>query len=471
MQRHLAILGGGPAGYVAASHAAAHGARVTLIDPKPLGGTCLNQGCVPTKVLVESCALFEKIKHADAFGIKIDGSVSADWAAIMRRAANIVSTLGDGIERLMENRNVTCIREYGRLLNQDTVCVQDQTISPDAILICTGSAPLVEDRFNVDGERIGTSDDLLRWDTLPRSMMIVGSGIIACEFAFILDSLGVNVTILASGSRLLSAADKDISIVLQREMRKRGINFKLNCRIESVVSAPNGVSALHDGQIICTSDRALIAVGRQPNSRDIGLENAGIFTNARGEIKVDDVLKTNVPKVYAVGDVNGRSGLAHAASAQAKLAVDHALGRHFTYVYDRAIPVGIFTNPEIGSVGRTEEEVKSDGVDYAVGKFDLRGLGRAHALGEISGFVKVLVCRETGQLLGLHVIGPHAAEVVHEGALVLQRRGKAIEIFSTVHAHPTISEGVLEAIEDALGQATHKPISEMQKKDDVLQLS
>lgn len=471
MQKHLVILGGGPAGYVAASHAAAHGARVTLIDPKPLGGTCLNQGCVPTKVLVESCALFEKMKHAELFGIKIEGSVSADWTAIKDRSEKIVSMLGEGIERLMEDRNVTCIREYGRLLSRDTVSVRDQTISADAILICTGSIPLCENKFNVDGERIGTSDDLLRWTSLPQSMMIIGSGIIACEFAFILDSLGVNVTMLASGSRILSAADRDISAILQREMRKRGINFELNCRVEAVSSDSTGVSALRDGEIVCRSERALIAVGRQANSSDIGLENAGIVTNVSGEIIVDGVLRTNVSEVYAVGDVNGRSGLAHAASAQAKLAVDHALNRHFTPINDRAIPVGIFTNPEIGYVGRTEEEVKKDGIDYVVGKFDLRGLGRAHALGEISGFAKVLVCKQTGELLGLHIVGPHAAEMVHEGALVLQRRGTATEIFSTVHAHPTVSEGILEAIEDALGQATHKPITGMRSRNDALQFS
>ena len=254
-------------------------------------------------------------------------------------------------------------------------------------------------------------------------------------------------------------------------MRKRGINFKLNCRVESVSCEAGCVSAFRDNQVICSSDRALIAVGRQPNSRNIGLETAGILTNADGEIIVDEVLQTNVPKVYAAGDVNGRSGLAHAASAQAKLAVDHALGRHFNYIYDRAIPVGIFTNPEIGYVGRTEDEVKNDGIDYVVGKFDLRGLGRAHALGEISGFVKVIVAKGTGQLLGLHIIGPHAAEMVHEGAVVLQRRGKAAEIVSTIHAHPTVSEAILEAVEDAVGQATHKPIKQVQGKNDVVQFS
>lgn len=471
MQTHLVVLGGGPAGYVAASHAAAHGARVTLVDPKPLGGTCLNQGCVPTKALVESCALLEKMKNARLFGLKTDGSISADWSACKERSAGIVSILGDGIERLMEDRNVTCVRDYGRLLNRNSVCVKEQIISADAILICTGSIPAVDSRFEIDGERIGTSDDLLRWDTLPQSMMIVGSGIIACEFAFILHSFGVNVTLLASGPRILSAADKDVSAVLQREMRKKGINFKLNCRVELVSRASDSVIALHGGQVICSAERALVAVGRHPNSRNIGLENAGILTNASGEIIVDDVLQTNVPKVYAAGDINGRSGLAHAASAQAKLAVDHILGRHFNYIYDRAIPVGIFTNPEIGYVGRTEDEAKNDGIDYVVGKFDLRGLGRAHALGEISGFAKVLVARESGRLLGLHIIGPHAAEMVHEGALVLQRRGKATEIASTVHAHPTVSEAILEAIEDAIGQATHKPLKQMRGENDVVQFS
>lgn len=467
---HLAILGGGPAGYVAASHASAHGMRVTLIDPKPLGGTCLNQGCVPTKVLVESCGLLEKIRQAEAFGLQLSGAVAGDWGAINRRSASIISMLGEGIERLMQDRGVTCVRGYGRFVDKHTIRVNDEIVRADNILICTGSVPIAEPHFNVDGETIGTSDDLLEWESLPRSLMIVGSGIIACEFAFILDSLGVDVTLLASGSRLMSCADKDVSAVLQREMRKRGIKVQLNCRVQSLIHTAQGVSAFAGDRIICCADRALVAVGRRANTDRLDLDIAGVRINARSEIVVDEVLRTSVPHIYAAGDVNGRSGLAHAASAQAKLAADHAMRREFSLLYDRAIPVAVFTNPEIGWVGRTEEEARADGLHVACGKFDLRGLGRAHALGEISGFAKVVVDRDTGELIGLHIIGPHAAEMIHEGAVVLQRNGKAIDLATTVHAHPTISEGILEAIEDALGQATHKPLSAERKGHDALQL-
>ena len=471
MHHHMVILGGGPAGYVAASHAAAHGARVTLVEPKPLGGTCLNQGCVPTKVLVESCGLLEKLRRADEFGLQIAGAVSADWTSINRRSAAVIAMLGEGIERLMEDRSVTCVRGYGEFLDANTIGVNGEHIQADSILVCTGSKPIADPHFNVDGEIIGTSDDLLAWETLPRSLMIVGSGIIACEFAFILDSLGVEVTLLASGSRLMSSADKDVSAVMQREMRKRSIKVELNCRIQSLVHAANGVSAFAGNRIVCSAERALVAVGRKANTADLGLERAGIRTNEWGEIVVDEVLKTSAPRVYAPGDVNGRSGLAHAASAQAKLAVDHALRREFNLIYDRAIPVAVFTNPEIAWVGRTEDEARADGLDVVSGKFDLRGLGRAHALGEISGFAKVVVDKSTGELIGLHIIGPHASEMVHEGAIVLQRNGKAAELFATVHAHPTISEGVLEAVEDALGQATHKPLAAARKEHNVLQFS
>ena len=469
--KHLAILGGGPAGYVAASHAAAHGARVTLIDAKPLGGTCLHQGCIPTKVLVESCALLEKFKRADAFGLKISGELSADWASLKGRFTEIVSMLGDGIDQLMADRDVTCIRGYGRLLDRSTIGVNDQTVSPDAILICTGSRPKAQPSFNVDGAIIGTSDDLLNWSDLPASILIIGSGIIACEFACILDTLGVDVTIVASGARLMSSADKDVSVVLQRQMRKRGIKVIFNSRITSLSHGGSGVEAFCEEKIIATAERALVAVGRGPNSRDIGLERAGISVNDNGDIVVDDLYRTDVPDIYAVGDVNGRSGLAHAASAQAKQAVDHALGRRYTMVRERAIPVAVFTNPEIGYVGRSEDEAKQDDLEYVVGKFDLRALGRAHALGEISGFVKVIVAKDTGHLLGLHAIGPHASEIVHEGALVIQKYGKAEGMRETVHAHPTIAEAVLEAVEDALGQATHKPLSNKRQANDVLQYS
>ncbi|MBS0237989.1 MAG: dihydrolipoyl dehydrogenase [Proteobacteria bacterium] len=468
--RHLAILGGGPAGYVAASHAAAHGARVTLIDPRPLGGTCLHQGCIPTKVLVESCVLLEKFKRAEEFGLQTVGSISADWSKLKQRFSEVVAMLGEGIDRLMENRSVTCIRGYGCFIDEDTLRVADKVIRPDATLICTGSFPTAPAGFDIDGAFIGTSDDLLQWESLPQSILIIGSGIIACEFACILKSLDVDVTILASGSRLMSAGDKDVSVVLQREMRKNGIKCIFDCRIERVVREPEGVVAYKDGQAVAVAERALVAIGRDANSKNLGLESAGVAINGYGEIVVDDLMRTTAADIYAAGDVNGRSGLAHAASAQAKLAVDHFLNRHCTPIRDRAIPVAVFTHPEIAYVGRTEEEAKRDELDYTVGKFDLRALGRAHALGEISGFVKAIVAKDNGHLLGLHIIGPHASELVHEGALLLQRYGKAEELRATVHAHPTIAEAVLEAVEDALGQATHKLLSKRQHHD-ILQFS
>ncbi|CAN1722074.1 Dihydrolipoyl dehydrogenase [Hyphomicrobium sp. 1Nfss2.1] len=464
----IVILGGGPAGYVAASHAAAHGARVTLVDPKPLGGTCLNQGCIPTKALVESCGLLEKVKRADTFGLRVEGQVLGDWTAMSRRAASIIAMLGQGIERLMQDRRVTCLRGYGSFVDEKTIRVGDEVLRPDRVLICTGSVPLSEQQFNVDHEVIGTSDDLLGWETLPTSLMIVGSGVIACEFAFILDSLGVKVTLLASGARLMSWADREVSAVMQREMRKRDIRVELNCRIQSLAHTASGVSALAGGQIVCSAERALVAIGRKPNTAGLGLENTGVLTNGMGEIVVDDVLRTNVDGIYAAGDVNGRSGLAHAASAQAKLAIDHMLDRPFERISDRAIPVAVFTSPEIAWVGRTEEEAIADGISVSIGKFDLRGLGRAHAIGEISGFAKVVVDRNSGELVGLHIVGPHAGEMVHEGALVVQRRGMAGELFNTVHAHPTMSEGILEAVEDALGQATHKPLNAARREAHVL---
>lgn len=469
--RHIVILGGGPAGYVAASHAAAHGARVTLVEPKPLGGTCLNHGCVPTKVLVESCGLLEKLKRADSFGLKIEGAISADWSAMGRKSSSVIAMLGDGIERLMRDRNVTVLRGYGKFTDARTIRVGNETLTPDNVLICTGSRPATEEQYHIDGDTIATSDDLLSWDSLPKTMLIVGSGIIACEFAFVLNSLGVDVTLLASGPRLMSSADKEVSALLMREMRKRCIKMELNCRVQSLQRTQSGVAAYANDKIVTIADRALVAVGRDPNTFGLGLEKAGVETNGCGEIIVDDYLRTSVPGIYAAGDVNGRSGLAHAASAQAKLAVDHVLGHEPPLLNDGAIPVAVFTHPEIAWVGQTEDQARANGHDVRCGRFDLRGLGRAHALGEISGFAKVVVDLRSGDLLGLHIIGAHASEMVHEGALVLQHNGKAAELFRTVHAHPTISEGVLEAVEDALGQATHKPLGLKRKEPNVLQHS
>ncbi len=459
MTKHIAILGGGPAGYVAASHAAAHGARVTLIDPHPLGGTCLHRGCIPTKTLVEVCNLLDKMRRAESYGLDVAGDIEADWPRLRDKAGRVIDTLGRGIDGLMADRKVEHIQGHGRVVDGTTVSVADVgLIHADAVLISTGSSPIRPVSMAVDGTRIATSDDLLRWEDLPRSLLIVGDGVVACEFAFIMQTLGVEVTLAAMGERPLPFLDHEIANVVAREMRKRGIEFLGGAAVERLQTGMDGVTAYVDGQALAVAERALVAIGRRPNTAGMGLEEAGVQLGERGEICTDAWMRSSLPGLYAVGDVNGRLALAHAASAQARLAVDHALGLEPEALNDEAIPWAVFTMPEIGSVGLSEQAARARGHVISCGRFDLRGLGKAQAMGELTGMAKVVADRISGRLLGLHLIGAHASDMVHEGAVLLRQGATVHAITHTVHAHPTLSEAILEAAEDCLGQAVHKPM-------------
>ncbi len=461
MSKHLAILGGGPAGYVAASHAAALGARVTLIDPHPLGGTCLHRGCIPTKTLVEACNLLEKMRRAESYGLRMAGSVAVDWPGLRDKAGRVVDVLERGIGGLMADRKVTHLQGYGRVLSGRRVAVEGHAaVDADALLVCTGSSPIRPDSLRVDGARVATSDDLLQWETLPASILIVGDGVVACEFAFILNALGVEVTLAGMGERPLPFLDHDIAAVVGREMRKRRIEFLHRCPVERLETRDAGVTAWSEGRAVASAERALVAVGRRPNSGGLGLEEAGVVLGAKGEIVTDELMRANLPGLYAVGDVNGRLALAHAASAQAKLAVEHALGMESPPWDENAVPWAVFTLPEIGCVGLGEAAAREQGLAVSCGRFDLRGLGRAQAMGELTGLAKVVADRVSGRLLGVHLIGAHAADMIHEAAVLIRQDATVHAITQTVHAHPTLSEALLEAAEDALGQAVHKPMKQ-----------
>ena len=459
MTKHIAIIGGGPAGYVAASHAAAEGARVTLIDPHPLGGTCLHRGCIPTKTLVEICNLLDKMRRADAYGLHLAGTVTPDWAAMRAKASKVTDLLNTGINSLMADRKVIHLQGNGRVLDGKHVEVSGYgTVESDAVLICTGSSPILPEQFAVDRERVATSDDLLMWETLPDTLIIVGDGVVACEFAFIMNTLGVKVSVVAMSERPLPFIDKDVSAVLQREMRRRGIEFIHNCAVERLTSTSEGVAAVAAGNVVASAERALVAIGRSPNIQGLGIKEAGIDLGPRGNIETNEFMQTNLDCLYAAGDVTGRLALAHAASAQARLAVDHALGQNCLPLDESIIPWAVFTMPEIGCVGLTEQNAIDKGNDICTGRFDLRGLGKAQAMSELTGMVKVVTERVSGRLLGVHIIGAHASDMVHEAAVLLRQGATAHAITRTVHAHPTLSEAIQEAAEDALGQAIHKPM-------------
>lgn len=465
MSKHIVIIGGGPAGYVGAIHAATHGAKVTLVEAAEIGGTCLNQGCIPTKTLVATCALLEKIRHAANVGIQLEGNAIPRWDAMKSHMHKTVNTLTGGVRALLADRGVLSISGLARMSGSQSVTVEGHgEIGGDFILLCTGSHAIRPPAFPFDDEQVVTSDELLRWKTLPRSLVIVGDGVIACEFAFVMNTLGVEVTVIGMGKSPLSTLDHEISALIGYEMRKKKIRFVGNSRVSALHLNGGTVTAACDGDITVEAERALIAVGRRPNTSALGLETIGLRTGASGELPVDECMRSQSPHIYAAGDVTGRVLLAHAASAQARLAVDHMLGLAPRKINERNIPLAVFTSPEVGCVGLTENEARHMGIDVRCGTFNLRGLGKAQAMGELSGMVKVVAEAQTGRLLGLHIMGAHASDLVHEGAIVLHQGGTVEDLEHTIHAHPTLAEGIQEAAESVFGHTIHKVLPKREEK-------
>lgn len=456
MTKHIIIIGGGPAGYVAALHASGLGARITLIDASGLGGTCLHRGCIPTKTMVSACSLLDQLKAASHFGIEVNG-IATSWPGVVNNVSRVVKTMVGGIGGLLDNRKVEVINGNAKIADCNSVHVDGYgTISGDYLLISTGSRPARPKAFPFDGMRVVTSDDLLQWNSLPTSLAIIGEGIIACEFAFIFSSLGVKVTVVGLEDRPAPLLDADISSILAREMRKKGIQFLGGAPVEEVNANDGGVAVIQRDRPAITAERALVCVGRVPNTEGLSTAAAGINVGPRGEIQVNDFMSTNVPSVYAAGDVTCRLMLAHAASTQGKLAVEHMLGLGPTRLDEEMIPWAIFTSPEIGCVGLTEREAKRRDIDVLCGTFDMRGLGKAQAMGELVGMTKIVAERKTGRILGAHIMGAHATDMVHEAVVAVQHGLRVQDLARVVHAHPTLSEALAEAADDVFGHAVHK---------------
>ncbi|RCX30213.1 dihydrolipoyl dehydrogenase [Thioalbus denitrificans] len=457
---HIGIIGGGPAGYVAALRAAALGARVTLAEAAGLGGTCLHRGCIPTKRLATTGHLLDRLRDAARYGIALEGAATPRWPEMAAGISRLTGGLAKGIHGLFGDRGIELIpararpeRERGPALRFD----DGRRIRVDHLLLCTGSRPHVPGGIPLDGDRVCTSDEVLGWRDLPASLLIVGGGVIACEFAFIFAALGVEVTLAGRAGTPLPGLDPDVSRLIARELKRRRIRFLGGRGIDRVEEEGGTLRACHGETELGRAERILVCTGRVPNTGDL-LPGLGLEPGPRGEIAVDSWMRTAVPGIYAAGDVTGGAMLAHAASAQARVAVEHMLrGGGRTYTADH-VPLAVFTQPEVGCVGLTEPEARARGGAVACSRFELRTLGRAQAMGETSGFVKLVADRRTRTLLGAHIVGPCASELVHEAAVVLRRGGSVEELAGTVHAHPTLSEGIQEAAEDLFGQADHTPL-------------
>lgn len=457
--KHIAVLGAGPGGYVAAIRAAQRGCNVTVIENQALGGVCLNWGCIPSKALLSVVELGEKLRKAEDLGLRLSTPPTYMPAQMVARKDRIVNGLVKGIAALFKSWGVRHVHGTGRLVNDQTVRVSlvngDETsVQADDVIIATGSSSSDLPMFPVDGRTIMTSKEALEICRIPERLLIIGGGVEGCELASLYAALGSNVTIVEMMPRLLPCEDEEISAFLERELNKRNVQSLLGTSVTHVNKTNVNVTVdLNTGESL-TCDAIVVSVGRRCNTRAIGLEEVGVRLGSQGEIVVNEFLQTNVPGVYAVGDVVGKAMLAHVASAQGKVAVDHIIGKTQAINYD-VVPAGIFTLPEIGRVGLTERQIRDQGISPKIGRFRYAGLGKAHAVGDPVGLVKMLADPETDRVLGAHVIGTHAADVIHEAAFAMQVKATATHVAEMIHAHPTHAEALMEAAEDVEGVAIH----------------
>ena len=471
----ITVLGGGPGGYVAAVRAAQLGADVTLIEADNVGGTCLNRGCIPSKTLITTAELLEKFHRAAEFGVTVEGGVHPDMQRLMARKNAIIKSQIRGIENLLKHHHVRLLKGSGVIREPGLAVVRqpdgEVEVPWDRLILATGTVPFEIPAFPFDGTKIISSDDALELESVPPSMVIVGGGVIGCEFAFILSALGCRVTVVEALSRLLPlpSVDENCSKVLQREMKKRKIKFVVNRTVERTEDAGDhlrittGASPFLENpsprdQKPATVEAAcmLVCVGRRPNSTGIGLENLGLQPDERGWLAADKRMRTAVPDVYAIGDLLGPAKvmLAHVASTEGMVAAENAMGGERLMDYS-VVPGAIFTTPEVANVGLSEAEAVKAGHDVRTDSVLFRTLGKAQAIGEIAGEAKIVSEKGSGRILGVHIVGPHATDLIAEAAVVMQMGGGVHDIAATIHAHPTLAEIMMETSFKALERSLH----------------
>lgn len=457
----LAILGAGPGGYVAAIKAAQLGAQVTVIEETEVGGTCLNRGCIPTKSLVASSEMLAKARELKDFGIELKGEIIPNLSKIIERKNKIVNTQVKGIRYLLKSWGITLKEGRGAFQSPSEIGVtlkdgSKDIVTADKIIIATGSQPSQIAAFPFDGDRIISSNDAINLTDIPNSLLIVGAGVIGCEFACIFKELGSEVSIVEMLPRAVATEDTEISELLERELKKKKIKLYTNVKIERVDVKDDGVHALLSDRKEIFAEKVLVSIGRALNSDGIGLETIGINKGIRSEIIVNEKMETNVAGIYAIGDVIGGLLLAHVASKEGITAAKNAMGGDEKIDYS-VVPAAIFTSPEIASVGLREYQAVEKGIKVRTGHFQFRSLSKAHVVGEIAGFIKIVSDEASDRILGVHIIGPHASDIIHEAAIAIKKGMKTRDIAETIHAHPTLSEGLMEAAEDVHGEAIHVP--------------
>lgn len=455
----LVVVGAGPGGYVAAIRAAQLGLRTAVVEKDRPGGVCLNWGCIPSKAILTSAEMYEDLKHGEHYGIKVSG-LSFDYAQVIRRSREVAGRLAKGVEYLLKKNKVPLVRGAGRIEGGNRVIVEaegedPQRLDADRILLATGSRERTLPGLEVDGAQVITSFEALTDRDVPESIVIIGGGAIGVEFAYVYRTFGSRVTVVEMEAQLLPGVDADVARELERAFEKKGIEVLTGTTYDRVEKYPGRVEVMlngGDGQKERTANKVLVAVGRVPLSDGLGLEDAGVRVE-RGFIQVNERLQTANPAVWAIGDVNGPPLLAHAASEEGIAAVEFMTGQREKAIDPRRIPACIYCQPQVAVFGLSEEQARAQGHEVKVGKFPFRALGKALASGHAEGLVKLVVDKEYGEILGCHIVGRGATDLIAEIGLARTLEATTAELTETVHAHPTLSEAILEAALAAEGRS------------------
>lgn len=459
----VVVVGGGPGGYVAAIRAAQLGGKVTLIEKNKMGGTCLNVGCIPTKVLLHAAEALTEAKHMDNLGIQVSVN-GIDWKAVQSRKEAVTNQLVNGVTGLMKANKIRVIEGTASFASKTALEVvkkdgTKENVPFDKVILATGSVPAVPPIPGVkENAACVDSTGALAFDHVPETLLVIGGGVIGMELATAYSRFGAKVTVVEAMPKLLPMMDGELTAMLRKKMEASGVTILTEAKVQSVEAAPVGAKVQVEvgGKVESyEAEKVLVAVGRRTDTEALGLDKVGI-AHDRGRITVNDKMETNVPNIYAIGDCLGKVMLAHVASAQGEVAAENALGE--TAVYDgKTNPSCVYTDPEFAGVGLTEEKAKEEGIAYQVGKFPLMANGKALIMNGGEGMIKFIIGKEYGEVLGVHILGPRATDLIGECALAIGMEATVDEIYATIHAHPTVTEAVREAALAATKRAIHIP--------------
>ena len=452
------ILGGGPGGYVAAIRAAHLGKKTAIVESNDLGGICLNWGCIPTKALLKNADVFDIINNANKFGIEV-GEVTINWSKIIKRSRDVAKRLSKGIEFLMKKNKIDYIPAQGKLIGKGKVETTDShgkkaLAFANNIIIATGARPKWFPGIKPDGKQVITYKEAMILDKQPKSLVVIGAGAIGVEFAHFFQTFGTQVTLIEALPNILPIEDNEISVELEKIFKKRKMNILTNTKVTKIEKLKTKIKVHFQGDEIVEAEKVLIALGVQGNIEDIGLEECNIAVE-RGWIHKSEFMETSQKNVYAIGDVAGPPWLAHKASAEGIIAVEHLADLSPEPMRYDNIPGCTYCHPEVASVGLTEKMALEQGYELKIGRFPFRGLGKAMAVGDTDGFVKVIYDNKYGEMLGCHIIGAEATNLITEAVIARNLESTHYEVLKTIHPHPTLSEAIMEATADALGEAIH----------------